>query len=310
MARFKISLKEVNNARVSLAGMTPEALNSFLQVVYAFQEIVVELSTDDSISFSIVEGSARCEMIAPDQPVMTVRREIDSAIQGRSRNKVVTKHLRTIQSHVKNDAFVYDFTLSEGSTVISNYHQQLIDARKISIPKNRNQYNVKIDVISGFLNQIGGNDPNYHFDRGSGDKLTIACTRAEAQSVNQYLYRRIQSLVYVKIWHDDEKRDEYTHISVLDGREEVRIFKDFFSEYYRMISEVDRLDSIYMLIERPMAIELKVRILNHLLKSFTSDRATISEIKTLLIASRAFSEYENLSSLRELLAEKYNNIVR
>ncbi len=244
-SELKIALKQSNNQPVSLKALSPQALESFLIVVSSFKAIALNLVPDEELSFVISEGSAACAIVAPDAYKESIYEELNTAIIGECEDKDITRNLRTIQDQIKrsNLDYVFQYRAADSKNKVF-LHERLERATRISSKRRRQPFTVRIKTISGFLNLIGGKNPNYHFDYGGGQSLTIDCTMEEAKEVNKYLYKNITTLVQCKEWEREEKKDEYYHVALLDEDINIKLRK-YFKAYYKESNLIEKLSMTY-----------------------------------------------------------------
>lgn len=175
--KIEIRLAYVNEEEVHLKSMSKDALNSFLSVAESLKNISEHLLSDD-VTFSITKGSSCFAVHSSPSNINELGRLMNEAIQGNSSNQVVTDNMRRIQSEIQKPNFSYNY-YSQGRDIAD----QIKVAKKITKKRVTRFFDYKVEVLTGLLNEIGGNEPNYHLDRGKGDKVTIACTIEEARSI-------------------------------------------------------------------------------------------------------------------------------
>lgn len=308
--KIEIILKTANNQPVSLKSMTPEALDSFLAVVSSLKSIATSIGSNTV--FTISEGSASCAVYAPDNEVEVdnMYNGIELAIKGKSRDKNFTTNTKTIQDQLKRTGYDYRFIYTNDkyeTHKVIQIHERLREAKKITLKRTKSEFEYKLRVVSGFLNQIGGNTPNYHFDYGHGNKITISCTKEEAIDIKKYLYQDIFVILFCKEWTSD-KKSEYYHKQILD-KEKVSVFKEFFQAYYIKEDIVDRLEYLHEFIYENIKNNINgIDILSILLNVFNTDNLHLSELKTLLVISKPFKNNSIIERERMLLVETYENI--
>ncbi len=307
-SQIEIKLTAANNESVSLKSMSPEALDSFMVVVKSLKSIITTITTN--AVFSIQEGSAKCCVNVPHEDLKLIYGEIDTAIKGQSKDKVFASNLRTIQEQLKRVGYDYSFNclaqIKNPGNVIS-IHDRLKGAKKISVKRSKYQLEYKLRLLSGFLNQIGGKDPNYHFDYGHGEKITINCSREEAIEIKKYLYQDISVVLLCKEWSIPNK-NEYYHKVILESNQ-VNILKSFFNGYYKYDNLVGKLEFIHDFVYDLMSNQMNgLSILKILLVSFCDEKFHLSELKTLLIISKPFKDDELIAHARKLLLETYSTI--
>lgn len=307
---FEIRLSEANDKPVSLSSMSSEALESFMTVMSSLKSMVLSISTSDKLSFSISEGSAICSVEASEDIINEIYKEFNVAIKGKCVDKDFTDSLRKIQEQLSRPRYNYRFTCKKNSGDNIELQSQLINSTQIRTKRILKSYEFKLKVRKGFLNQIGGNEPNYHFDYGHGEKITIACTMDEAINIKKYLYQDVHSLVLCKEFADPDKRDLYYHKIIID-ESLVESIKTFLYKYYREFDLVKKLASIYDVIDNELNKSPKVglELLKCLLVGFNDKNLDINELKTLLIISKPFKENEIIEIARKNLHETYQTIM-
>jgi hypothetical protein len=306
--KLEIILSQANNQPVKLASMSSDALDSFLKVVSALKAITESTINKEELCFSIQEGSAMCAVEAPAQFMNSIYEEMDLAIQGKSDDKEITKYLRIIQEQIKKESFAYQFKYKENANTI-NIDKSLRNAKKITVKrKTREPYQYKLKILSGYLNQIGGQNPNYHFDYGLKDSITIDCSKHDAMNVINYLYQDVQALLLTKEWKIKDKKDDYIHKVILD-KSLVPIFKEFITSYYKHEDLVEKLTILHDFVDEQFRLsnDSGFKFLKHLLIAFNDKNYHLSEIKTLLIISKPFKEKTEFKKLRDDLFLTYQN---
>lgn len=285
--------------------MTPEALESFLSVVSSFKNII-QTFENPNIKYSIKEGSAVFSAIGTKNDVDEIYLGINTAIRCKSTNRVLTKNLKLIKEQISKEEFEYDFVYKRQGDANIDLASRLLKS-KISQKREKKEFIYRLRVLQGFLNQIGGKDPNYHFDYGNGIKKTISCTMNDVSEIINYLYRDISVLVISK---ENNKHEsiEYLHKYIIDG-DILHTIKPFILEYYSEANFVKRLekihDFIYTNIEKS---DLGYLILEMLLNCFNNKNLHLSEIKTLLIVSKFYMDNEAIIVARNSLLETYQII--
>ncbi|MCJ8163803.1 hypothetical protein MKJ04_03050 [Pontibacter sp. E15-1] len=305
--KLEIALTEANNEVVSLRSMSVEAIESFLIAVSALKTIAVSIVHDERLNFSISEGSAQCELEASEEVLASIYKELDNAIKGNSTDKQVAGNLRSIQDQIKRESYKYRFLYKRNQQPPINLQVRLAESKRISLKRSKNKYNYKLKVIRGFLNQIGGNKPNYHFDYGSGQSITIECTIEQAIEVNRYLYKEIESLVLCKEWSIEDKKDEYFHKAIVSPNI-ARSLKLYLDLYYKEQDIISKLTRTYDFVDKMFAEseEGKLTVL-YLLLGFNDLKFHLSEIKTALVISKPFRNDNLMENARRSLLETYNS---
>lgn len=302
--RLEIILSEANEKAVSLSSMSSDALDSFMAVMQSLKSIAEANIIKEELLFSISEGSALCAVEAPAMYMDSMYNQMNLAIKGQSNDVDLTKHLRTIQKHLKDESFAYQFKY-KGQSNIVDLHQKIINAKRISVKKNSNPYRYKLKVLTGYLNQIGGTNPNYHFDHGLKESVVIDCTREDAIEVKKYLYEDVETLLICKEYNSKNKKNEYYHKIILEKRLSY-IFKSFIKSYYNCENLLDQLTFIYNLVDENFKSSKNGHeILKILLIAFNDKNLHLSELKTLLVISKPFKEHRDIKQVRLNLLETY-----
>ena len=306
--KLEIILSQANNEPVKLASMSSDALDSFMKVVAALKAITESTIPREELSFSIQESSALCSVEAPAKFMNPVYEEMDLAIKGKSEDKEVTKQLRIIQEQLKKESFLYQFKYKQKQKT-TNIDKALRNSKKITIKKRtKTPYQFKLKVINGYLNQIGGQNPNYHFDYGQKNSITIDCSKSDVITVIENIYQDVYSLTLSKEWAIRDKKDEFYHKAILD-KNLVPIFKEFIKAYYKQDDLIEKLTVLHDFVDSQFkkSKEDGFKFLEKLLSAFNDKNYHLSEIKTLLVISKPFKEKEEFKKLREDLLDTYQN---
>ena len=302
--KLEIVLKEVEEEKVGLKSLSADALDSFIKVLSNLKALATNSVSENNVTFSIYEGSASCAAESSPDVMERIYHDMEIAIQGESYDKELTTSLREIQTQIKRTTFRYQFNYIKDKSII-NVDERLSNARQIRLKSSENNYEYKIKILSGLLNEIGGKTPNYRFDYGANEKITIGCTREEAQTVNKYLYKNIHSIVLCKEFNND-KNDQYTHKAIVE-KECASLLQAHFTSYYEEKNFVNRLSLIYDFIDDVFAKDrdLGFEILQKLLIAYNDKNLHQSELKTLLVISKPFKEHDLIKEVRSLLLETY-----
>lgn len=298
--KIEIKLTYVDNEYVDLSNMSVKALESFLSVTNSLKKISESVS--DQLTFTIKKSSAYVSVNGDKDDIGNIYSKIDEALKGESTDEIVTSNLRCIQKEIQNSVFKYQFFY--GNEILDT---RIRTAKKITKKRTKQLFENKIEIVSGYFNQIGGNDPNYHFDYGNGVRLTIDCTINETEELKEYLYKTISTLVVKKTFEDDQIKPIFEHKSIIED-EFVYPFKEFLRNYYSKKDLIQRLETIYDFVD---SSEKKEKYIELLLKSFRSIVFSISEIKTILVISKSFQEKnENIKKNRDELLKIYESLLK
>ncbi|MGK0236021.1 MAG: hypothetical protein ACI9EK_002564 [Psychroserpens sp.] len=306
-----ISLKSENGNPVSLQALSTEALESFLIVVSSMKEIITSCVDESLIKFKIIEGSARCYAEVPSKEMKEAYHLIDDAIEGRSSDKTITRNLRNIQLQLKNKSYDYRFVYSDLSLNKSiQLGSRLKESNRITAKRLKGEYQYKLSVLSGHLNEVGGVSPNYHFDYGGDEKkMTIQCSKSEAIEVKKYLYTRVSSLLLIKEWNSSDKKNENYHISVIEDDSISAPIRVFLRKYNDNDDLISKLSAIYDFVEKALSKnkEEGLKVLSYLLRGFNNKRFHLSELKTLLVVSKPFINEKEIKEDWCNLLDTYEN---
>ncbi len=298
--KIEIKLTYVDDEYVDLSNMSVKALESFLSVTNALKNISESIS--DQLTFTIKKGSAYASVNGYKGDIGNIYSKIDEALKGESTDEIVTSNLRNIQKEIQNSVFKYQFVY--GNEILDT---RIRTAKKIAKKRTKQLFENKIEIISGYFNQIGGNDPNYHFDYGSGNRLTIDCTINETEELKEYLYKTISSLVVKKSFEDQQTKPIFEHKAIIEDSL-VYPFKEFLRSYYKTQDLIKRLEIIYEFIDNS---EIKEKYIELLLKAFKSNVFNVSEIKTILVISKSFQEKnETIRKNRNELLTVYESLLK
>ncbi|MEP1306095.1 MAG: hypothetical protein ABJK11_05615 [Balneola sp.] len=288
--------------------MSPEALDAFLAVMSSLKTIALSVANEDEVNFKIKEGSALGVVEAPKSKMALIYKELDNAIKGESDDKIFTSGLRRIQEQFQRDTFDFDFHYYDNlkSEPIA-LHRRLKNTSRITAKRVKSSYLYKPKILQGYLNQIGGKDPNYHFDYGGGHKITIDCSKEEADSIKNYLYKDINSFVVCKEADKNKMKENYLHKVIIE-KEYTGDIKTFIRAYNQENDLVNKLTSIHDFIDESFSKKKKYgfEILSYILKGFNDKNYHLSELKTLLVISKPFINHDKIELARKSLIETYN----
>lgn len=292
--KIEIKLDYAEDTYVNLDNMSLKALESFLTVTNSLKNIAETVSTD--ITFTIKKGSAYTAVNGNKHDISAIYGRIDDAIAGESEDEIVTSNLRLIQKEIQNQVFNYQFNYSN-----NNIDNKIRSAKKIQKKRSRNLYKNTLTILSGYFNSIGGNDPNYHFDYGSGQRTTVDCTIPDANELKNHLYQTISCLVLKKYVDGDDDNTSYLHCSLLQDRQ-IGPFRDFIGKLNSTEDLLQKLDFIYDFMD---ASNSRLDDIKVLLKSYKYFFEDVNELKTLLILSKNFTADTVVKNLRENLLQDF-----
>lgn len=297
--KIEIKLEYIGEEYVDLDNMSIEALESFISVTNSLKNIAENSSRE--VTFTIKKGSAYTSVNGTEADIKRIYNTIDEAINGESVDDIVTSNLRNIQKELQKEVFKYQFKY-----VNNKLDERLINAKKISKKRSKHSYKEELTILSGFFNSIGGNDPNYHFDYGAGQRLTIDCNRSDVNELKDYLYKTISCLVLKKYNLDDNEKILYYHCSILKD-EQIRYFREFTKSLREKIELFERLELIYDFVEKS---DSRIDDLAILLKSYNYIFNDINEYKTLLILTKSFKNDPKIKSYRKSLLSDFEHTLK
>lgn len=304
-SRFELSLEEANGELVSLKNLSGEALSSFLAVVSSLKAMIEEQSDETQITYRIVEGSASFVAESKNEVMNSFYGEFQSTVKEGSYDKTFVNNLKRIQSYLKNEDLGFKFYYFPNGSPKIDLKEKVINSKIIS-KRSKNKYSFKLEILSGLLNQVGGNNPNYHLDHGRNEKITIFCEKDEAILVNEYLYKNIKCLVETKSYSSKDKQDYYIHKTILDEQSN-NIIRPFLREYNKISDLISKLDLIHKYTFKISDNkDLLLKFLKILCIGFTSKNFHQSELKTILILTKSFKEAPVIKIERSKLLEMYN----
>lgn len=297
--KIEIRLSDVNAQEVHLDSMSAQALESFLVVSDALKNIAQSISSD--LTFSIEKGSVRFGVMSSTETMNAIYRSMELAIEGESEDEIITSNLRKIQQEMlQQDVYSYQFLYGS-----ANIGTRLQEAKKISKKRVKKHYENELDVVSGYFNSIGGNDPNYHFDYGGGKKVTVDCTMDDAYILKDYLYSNITCLVKKKVATEDVDNKTYTHCSVLE-KNQVNHLKTFINDLNDTEDLLNRLDLIYDFIDDS---QNRIKDLKVILKNYSLFFSDVNEFKTLLIISEGFIHDLEIQQYRDMIDVRMQSLL-
>lgn len=309
-SKIEIALEEANGELVTLKNMSAEALSSFLAVIGSFKAIIEDQYDENSISYAIVEGSASFEVkVNNNKDFDSFYSNFNTTIERGSTDKILISKLKNIQGYLNDKNLLFKFNYYKNGNAPVDLKQKVISS-KIIHRRNKDPYVFKLEIKSGLLNQVGGNNPNYHLDHGNNDRYTIFCSKENAQEINQYLYKSIKVLVLSKVYNRVDKFDNYYHKAILNSSI-VNVLSEFLRNYNKKNSLLDKLDYLYdFTIDLSKDKSTLLEFLSYILIGFNSNDFHPSELKTILVISKGFKNKSNIESERKLLLETYNLLIQ
>lgn len=296
--KIEITLNYVDGEYVDLNNMSIKALESFLSVTNSLKNIAESISQE--ITFTIKKGSAYTAVNGSSFEIGNIYNTIDEAISGESIDDNITSNLRNIQKELQNEVFKYQFKYAD-----INLDERIRSAKKITKKRTRGTYQTELTVLSGFFNSIGGNDPNYHFDYGAGQKTIIDCTIKDVDELKDYLYKTISCLVIKKFQLEDTEKVTYHHCSILQDNQ-VKHFREFSNKLNKANDLFERLDLIYDFADNSNSL---IEDLSILLKSYHLFFNDINELKTLLIITKSLKDNPKIKNYRKALLENFEHTI-
>lgn len=304
-SKLELSLEEANGELVSLKNLSGEALSSFLAVVGSLKAMIEEQSDESQFIYRIVEGSASFIAESKNEVLNSFYGEFNSTVKEGSYDKSFVGNLKRIQSYLKSENLGFKFYYYPNGSPKIDLKEKVVTSR-IRSKRTKNKFSFKLEIVSGLLNQIGGNNPNYHLDHGNNKKLTIFCEKEEAISIREFLYKNIKCLVETKAYSSLDKEDVYNHKIVLDDKT-LTIIRPFINEYNKIVDIIKKLEFIHeYTLKVSQDKDSLLKFLKTLTIGFSSQNFHQSEIKTVLILTKPFKEYQIISKERNKLLEVYN----
>lgn len=294
--RIEIKLEYVGDDYVDLNNLSLQALESFLSVTNSLKNIAENISKE--ITFTIKKGSACTLVNGSTSDIENIYHSIDEAIIGESNDEVITNNLRNIQKELQNEVFKYQFRYAD-----IKLDERIRRAKKITKKRVSNSYKKELTVLSGFFNSIGGNDPNYHFDYGFNNRMTIDCSFYDVKELKDYLYQDISCLVIKKYSEEDDEKVFYYHCSILKDSQ-VRHFKEFINNLNEKNELFERLELIYDFVDKS---NTRIDDLRILLKSYDYIFENINELKTLLLLTKSLKDNPEIKEYRKILLDQFQH---
>ncbi len=308
-SKFEIALEEAGGELVSLEKMSAEALSSFLAVVGSFKALIEDQFDQSKLVYGIVEGSASFEVKSINNSIDSIYVNLNKTIRDGSENKLITSKLKTIQGYLKDENLIFRFNYYKNGEKPVDLKEKVVSSR-IKHKRSKREFYYQLEIKSGLVNQVGGNNPNYHLDHGNSDKYTIFCTKEEAQNVNKHLYKNIKVLVLAKVYNKIDKFDVYSHKEIIDNY----IFNhlsEFLRNYNRISDLISKLDYFYdFVFELSKNNEILIGFLKYTLIGFNSNEFHPSELKTVLVLSKSFKDIPFIENERRSLLDTYNKLIK
>lgn len=303
---LKLSLEQANGSKVSLDNLSGEALTSFLQAVSHLKNIIKSQSDERKITYKIVEGSASVEALSAVGEIDVFYGKFRETLDKGNPNSEVIKEYKLLKECLSNDDLDFDFHYTLNGNKKEDLKERVISSRFKS-KRDRSPWKHELAVKMGQLYLVGGTSPNYHLELGRNEKFTIHCSKEDAIEVNKDLYRNIKVLVEAKTKKSKAVDEKLTHKIILDS-ENAGIFKKFLTEYNKTNDLIEKLGLMHDFVFDNSNDKIKLlHLMKYLIIGFSSENFHQSELKTVLVISKAFKDDPFLSKERTKLFEIYNH---
>ncbi len=308
---LEIALTHVNGAPVTLGSIPSEGLKSFLNVLGALREIVEAIHPQNDFNFVISEGSVSGALEADQSPMSGIVRAIDQGIKSESDNVTIVNNLRIIHNELKPDHRRFRFSHRTVDSSLTDFGEKVRSVERIRKKRGPNKrYSSYVGVATGYLNQIGGTNPEYHFNKGLENHVKISCTTDELKEIQDSVgvYENVSSLVvHSESSQTSESNTPLVHKAILESNS-VGPIKHFLESYNAENELVTKLKMMYRRAVDSDREEWRM-ILKYLLVGFDHSNFHQSEMKTLLVLSKTFKEDPSIGPLRSNLLESYQKLI-
>lgn len=300
-AKIEIVLTHVNENKVDLENMSKEALISFLAVAESFKNIAESFLPVEA-TYSIKKGSASFGVYSSHNNISQIVNLMGEAIDGNSTDQIMTDNMRRIQKEIQKPSLSFELLYNK-----QNFAPKIKSAKKITKKRVAKIFDYKLEILTGFFNQIGGNEPNYHFSNSKNeDKISIGCTIEDARELKNCLYENISTVVIRKIDRTEDK-PTFTHCTVLHSKDKTKLYRIFLNKYNTTQDILERLDYMYEFIYNSDSRKDDILFF---LKLFNNKVFNINEIKTVLIISKNIAQSDSkIKEHRDKLLFLFNELI-
>lgn len=301
-------LKDSNENDVSLKAMTLEAAKAFLIIVESITKIVELTPNNEQAKIQITSGSA--VVAIEGEMIQEIKQEFDQILKSQSSQKELVEQWRRIQGIFAANGLHYEANFFQQGEKTSIYealkNRQKLRSRSVKQKKLK----TTLIFLSGKLIAVGGKKPNIHIQTkqdsdSDEERLTIACTEANAGKAKIYLYQTIRC----SVWQQNSGGGK--QLILCDSYHTEDIFLEL-QAFVTELFELDEIEALKCLHYRCRGYlnEQDYGRLRKLLRLFTHESTDINILKTILIVTQSVKRQERLKSTIETIQALFDKQLR
>lgn len=297
---FRI-VRDQNDQKIHMDNMSVEVSNALLTILTATTRIVELTPNHKNIRICVKEGSAVVSIQGPG--VDSVQKQFTQIVERKSSNKALVEEWRNIQSLFSKNGIQYEAAFKIGNSSTSIVDSLKSDRQFRTKRKPRPPISLNIVFLTGKLIAVGGKHPNIHIDDEENDRIVISCTELGANKAKAFLYKKIM----ISTWCTKTTGNDKFELCDSYWEDQVQMFKEFMDFVTRLKNAKDEIESLKMIHYKCQEIlkSKEYKKYRRFLRLFNTERQDINVLKTILIVSRPFSEYEEIKLIYDEINDKF-----
>jgi hypothetical protein len=292
-------LKDSGENDVSLMAMTLEAAKAFLIIVESITKIVELTPNNEQPKIQITSGSA--VVTIEGEMIEEIKQEFDQILKSQSSQKELVEQWRRVQKVFAANGLHYEANFFQQGEKIPIYDALKNRQKLRSQPIKKKKLQTTLTFLSGKLIAVGGKKPNIHIetkqdDDSNEERITIACTEANAGKAKVYLYQTIRC----SLWRQNSGgRKQFILCDSYHTEDIFLELQSFVKEMFEQ-NEIEALKCLHYRC-RDYLNEQDYGRLRKLLRLFTHESTDINILKTILIITQSVKHQERLKSTIDML---------
>lgn len=303
MAENKLEIKVMQDSTervVELNSMSPEAAIAFSKIITALAEIVANTPGAEGINIGLIRGSAAAVAGGTTDQINAINNCFEEVVKNQCTINEVVSPWRDIQALFKSNGLYYEASFKIENKSIPIYSKIKENKKFITkTPREKREY--ELCFYKGELSQAGGNNPNLHIKVDSQERpLIIDCSPASAKKATRFLYENIM----ISAWKHGQKGNP-KYCDTYANETQFKELELFIEKYNKIESKVDALIFLH-----DKCVELikfnEFKTLRKLMRLFDHDSIDINEVKTILVVTKSFKDFDDIDLTRKSLLQLFN----